>query len=146
MNDLLNTLQSWQARKAEVVQVAFATVSTGKFNRHWLQWFLSMAAERYSLLINLWLHVWYILNRGCDFSGRWALWPERSFHSQAVAFAHHCFGTVHFQRTFLIRPEMTLSHLWMFSSSEYTHQFLVFPRSIDNEKTATFASFFCSHG
>lgn len=46
------------SRKAEVVQVALATVSTIKFNRYWLQWFLSMAAETYSLPINLWLHIW----------------------------------------------------------------------------------------
>lgn len=87
MNDLLNTLQSWQARKAEVVQVALATVSPVKFNRHWLQWFLGMAAESYLLLINLWVHVWYTLNPGCDFSGRWALWPGRFFHSGAVVLA-----------------------------------------------------------
>lgn len=101
MDDLLNTPQSWQARKAEVVQVAPATVSTVKLNRHWLQRFLSMAAETYSLLINLWLHVWYILNHGWDFLGSWSLWPERSFKSPAVMLAHHCFGTVYFQRIFL---------------------------------------------
>lgn len=138
----LTSQESWGGSR-------LATVSTVKFNRHWLQWFLSMAAESYLLLINLWLHIWYVLNHGCDFSGGWSPWSERTFQSPAVMLACHCFGTFYCHRTYFMTPETILSHLCslfpsslgLFLLSDYTYPFLLLSRHITNEKTETFALF-----
>lgn len=147
MNGLLNTLQHWQVRKDEVVQVSLATVSTVKLTDIDFSGFLVWLQRAICQLINFWLLVWYILNHGREFSGAGSQWSARSFPSAAVTLACHL---LHFIAVwFILTPEIILSCLCsLFPSSLGLFDMIIhttscfFSRYITYEKTGTFVSFF----